>query len=241
MHNNIGLATIDSAHLQSMCLKIISKHGTKGLSGSSVASLIEITKNIEDPNNVLCKFENGAGIKIRTYEALALSYLTEYYQLMSSGENRYVIGVDIDDRFRSDTDRELYLSDGVLGVVNNKTKKMIQFMPFQQVLAQNILGNAKKDIQTTIIDEINRKVSRRNDYNDKSGLIVSVLPKDGSCIKLDEIIKQCNIESFLPSYLLIYEDNMFKCRVFHLTKDLIDRGISQTLKQSATLLGRIIN
>lgn len=230
--------------LLKLCLALIDREGVTSILGrKQVSDVIEINKHIIDPHNINnSRFKNGFDISLRITEALSLSYLALYYQNQAKQDLQYVIYVDVENDFKNGSGEELYLSDGVLAVIDNKTDTPSIFSPFQQVIAQNIIGgNKTKNIQDLIIQELNKKIARRNTYNDTSGLIVSVLPSYGSKIDLGEIINKCDVEKFLPTFFLLYSDDFGTCQVMHIDKGLATKGeeLDRVRQQSLIIHGKL--
>lgn len=228
--------------LMLVCLKAIKSNKLLDVIGRKQPSdFVDITQIIVDPNNIKdTHFKNGFNINLRITEALSLAYLALYYQHHAKRDVKYMVNVDIDDNFKNESQRELYLSDGALGEVDATTGEPGQFFPLQQVIAQTVIGkNTHSRIEDVIIQEMNKKTAKRDTYNEVSGLIVSVLPGHGSNLQLDEIIQKCDVEKFLPTFLLLYSDGFETCQVIHLDKALATKGeeIARMKRQSLIIHG----
>lgn len=77
---------------------------------------------------------------IRVLEGLSLAYLAEFCQKVANPNTDYAVGVSIGDDYKQQT--ELHLSDGILLEIDKTTGKNRR-LPFQQVMAQNIIGKNK--------------------------------------------------------------------------------------------------
>lgn len=240
----IAYASISPNDLMLVCLKAIQSNGLSSVIGRKQPSdFVNITQIIVDSNNIKDNhFKNGVDINLRITEALSLAYLALYYQHHTKRNIKYMVNVDIDDNFKNESQRELYLSDGVLGEVDATTGEPGRYFPLQQVMAQNVIGkNINSRIEDIIIQEINKKVARRDTYNKVSGLAVSVIPGHGSSLQLDEILQKCDIEKFLPTFLLLYSDNFETCQIIHLDKGLATKGeeITRMRRQSLIIRGSL--
>jgi len=230
MTGKIGIYTIDPIELKGLCLQAAEVAGlNKALGGKLLEEMLDITKELKDETGTLKSGDVNIGIRL--LEGLSLAYLAEFYQRVANPDTEYTVGVNIGDDYKQQT--ELHLSDGILLEINKPTGKNRR-LPFQQVMAQNVIGKNKGiDIEAEVIKQLNGKVQRRSDYSDTSGLIVAILPDENSRgLQADKIVEECDVESFKPTFILGYSDNLHKCTVLHLTKDLDE----ETTKQQAMFL-----
>lgn len=226
---------VNSGNLMHIALEIVKKHGIKAISGKAISDIEDVGTSFEDPTGIAGYFTGEKKITLSTIEGLSMAYVVEYYKHHASPGTEYLIGVDVEDKLDSLTERELYLSDGLLAV--HKGDKIESITPFQQVMAQNIVGrNTTLGIEDEIIERANNKIARRNDYNTVSGLIISAIPSGGR-IDLDKICKACDMEAFLPTFLILYKDNLDRCTVFHLDNNIktIDDLKEQSLEIKPSL------
>jgi hypothetical protein len=150
-------------------------------------------------------------------ELLSMAYLTTYYQHFDTESKKYFIGVDIEDSRKRQTERELYLSDGVLCV---HAEQGDTITPFQQVMAQNVLGaNVEHSIQEEIIQQTNNKIARRSTYNDACGLIISALPGNAT-FDVAAFLDSCDAEAFSPTFLMVYREGLKTCMVEYLDNSM---------------------
>lgn len=229
----IGIYTIDPAELKKLCLQAADAAGIgKALGGTPLEEMLDITKELKDETGTL-RPNDSMKIGIRLLEGLSLAYLAEFYQNTANPDTDYTVGVNIADDYAQQT--ELHLSDGILLEINKPTGKNRR-LPFQQVMAQNVIGKNKGvDIEKEVVKQLNGKVQRRGTYSDISGLILAILPDDKSgSLDAKKIIEQCDVESFKPTFILGYSDNLHRCTVLHLTKDLSEEAIK---RQSMFLQG----
>jgi hypothetical protein len=230
MISKIGIYTIEPLELKKLCLQAAEVAGlNKAFGGKPLEEILDITKELKDDTGTLKTGDVKIGIRL--LEGLSLAYLAEFYQRVADPDTEYTVGVNIADDYKQQT--ELHLSDGILLEINIPTRKSRR-LPFQQVMAQNILGSNKGiDIEEETIKQLSNKVQRRSDYSDVSGLIVAILPDENSRgLQADKIIEKCDVESFKPTFMLGYSDNLYKCTVLHLTKNLNE----ETINQQAMLL-----
>jgi len=215
----IGIYTIDPTELKKLCLQAADATGIgKALGGTPLEEMLDITKELKDETGTL-RPNDTTKIGVRLLEGLSLAYLAEFYRNTANPDADYTVGVNIADDYAQQT--ELHLSDGILLEIDKPTGKNRR-LPFQQVVAQNVIGNNKGiDIEEEVIKQLNSKVQRRDTYSDISGLILAILPDDKSAsLDAKKIIEQCDVESFNPTFILGYSDNLHKCTVLHLTKDM---------------------
>lgn len=215
----IGIYTIDPAELKKLCLQAAGAVGIdKALGSTPLEDILDITKELKDETGTL-RPNDATKIGIRLLEGLSLAYLAEFYQNTANPDMDYTVGVNIADDYTQQA--ELHLSDGILLEVDKPTGKNKR-LPFQQVMAQNVIGKNKGvDIEKEVVKQLNGKVQRRDTYSDISGLILAILPDDKSAsLDAKKIIEQCDVESFKPTFILGYSDNLHKCTVLHLTKDM---------------------
>ena len=201
----IGFTSTTSKDVLVAASKIIDKNANNLsvlISRKKISDLIKLDKIINDEKNILQLFSEGIGFDLRFYECLSLAYVCRYNEHHAKLGSDYILCVDVDDRFKGQTDKELFFSDGVMAhVINGEIKA---FTPMQQVLAQNLLGdNNGKTIADILIEEANKKIKRRDSYNDISGLIISVIANDDP-IDMNNIIKSIDTNAFLPTFLVVY-------------------------------------
>ena len=210
---------INPGNLMELCWEVIERHGLKkALSGRTISDMIDdMDIKMNDPLGIAGYFEKGTRITLSTIEALSMVYLTFYYQHKANPNSKYVIGIDIEDDMKK-LYKEEYLSDGLLAEHYKKEEPRIS--PFQQVMAQNLLGENKgKNIEDEVIKQCKRKTDRRDSYNKICGLLITVIT-DGGSIDLKRICDECDIRSFEPTFLLLYQDNLKECMVVELGKNL---------------------
>jgi hypothetical protein len=215
---NLRYTGVKPGNAFDVCFKIIEKYGLgKAMSGKAVSDFGDVDIEIEDPSNVSKHFQSGSRITLSTIELLSMAYLTTYYQNQDTEPKKYFIGVDIEDGRKGQTERELYLSDGVL-CIHAKDGETIT--PFQQVIAQNIVGpNAKNSIQEEIIRQTKKKIERRSTYNDVCGLIISALPGNAS-FDVAALLDSCDMEAFSPTFVMIYREELKTCLVEYLDNSI---------------------
>lgn len=213
--------TTTPGQLLDVSFGIVDQHGiAAAMSSREISSYKNIDIYIQDQAKSSQYFKDGGKILLSVIEAVSMAYVAIYYQQTSSDKSlKYSIGVDIQDRHKRLTEREYFLSDGVLSVSGGTQDDRLT--PFQQVTAQNILGksNQKLDIEAEIIKQINRKISRRRSYNDISGLIISACTNGGS-IDISKIVDQCDLEAFQPTFLIVYKDDFKSATVFYLDNNI---------------------
>lgn len=222
--------------LYHICQKIVKKYGIlAAMSGKAVSEFEEDEVIFDDILGIESYFKRKDGIILRTIEAISMAYICFYYENKASPKDTYYIGVDIEDKLKGQTEREVYFSDGLLSW--HKEGRAPIITPFQQVSAQNVVGaNKGIDIQKEIIKMIVAKCNRRNTYGEVYGLIVSVLPESGS-IDIAQICEECDLTAFSPTLLLVYEDNLKTCLVIDLTRNLggLEELKSRSLKISSVV------
>jgi len=208
-----------------VCFEIVKRYGLgKAMSGKPVSSFDDINIQAEDVSGLSSHFQLGAQITLSTLELLSMAYLVTYYQQLDIEPQKYFIGVDIEDGRKGQTERELYLSDGLLAIHGQNEETIT---PFQQVIAQNIVGsNAERSIQEEIIRQAKNKIERRSDYNDVSGLIISVLPGNNT-FDLVSLLDSCDMEVFSPTFLMIYREGLTTCMVEYLDNSIKSVGDMQ--------------
>ncbi len=201
-----------------ICFKIIKIHGlSKAISGKEISKYDNVDIYIEDEKKSAPYFKDGGKVLLSVPEAISMAYVATYYREKASDKkaHTYSIAVDIEDKHKSLTAREQYLSDGVLAIKGTQHKDD-SITPFQQVMAQNVIGkNIGNDIEQEIISQIKRKTNRRSSYHDVSGLIIGIYTNGGS-VDIANIAKHCDLEEFQPVFLIFYMDDLKRARVMYL-------------------------
>jgi hypothetical protein len=217
-----------------ICFRIVDTYGVeKAIAGKPISDYPNIHINTDDQDALQSYFKHGTKIQLSVVEALSMAYVATYYQQKSKDDKQttYGIAVDIEDKNSNQTAKELYFSDGVLAI-NSKTKGDT-ITPFQQVIAQNIVGkNQNTNIEDEVIRQFKRKLNRRSTYNEISGLIVSMLPSGGS-LDIEKVMLECNVDEFEPTFMVIFTDDMKTAEVLFLHKAI--QGIDD-LRMTALII-----
>lgn len=199
-----------------ICTRVIDKVGIdRAITGRKISELVPgIGFTLNDPDSIGHRFTSSK-INLSVTEAMSLGFIGLFLEKRAPG-CKTAIAVQIEDAYSSQT--EQIFSDGGIAVTNNN--KEARLVPFQEASAQNVKGdNTSEVIQDTLIREIARKTGRkrRGDYPYEAGLVITILPKERSSIKVDEVFKQCDVEAFDPTFLVLYQDNsLTKTMVFDL-------------------------
>ncbi len=159
-------------------------------------------------NNLPKFFASGRLIDINAGEMLSLGVIGVYYNLLDSHKSKsYQVVVGIDDSAK--TSIENVLSDGAIWDNQQKQK-----MPFQQVMVQGYFP-PKEVNEDFVIEAINDKIRRRNDYPNHCGLLVSIYGDKGA-INFKKIIDICDLDKFDIVFAVVY-------RLPELTKAIVAR------------------
>ncbi len=150
-----------------------------------------------DVANLPKDFASGRLVDINAGELLSLGVVGTYYNLLDQAKNKtYQVVVGVDDASKTLT--ENVLSDGAIWDNQNKGK-----MPFQQVLVQGFYPE-RKITEESVIDAINNKISKRTQYPNNCGLIVSVYGEKGQ-INFQKILESCDLDKFQVVFAVTYQ------------------------------------
>jgi hypothetical protein len=146
----------------------------KSLDDKRMVSLLLQNKTTEMPpiNKIPTDFSSGKLVDIHIGELLGLGIVGAWYNALGlDSGNTYQVVVAVDDNSKNDI--EFVLSDGAIWHDQAQAK-----MVFQQVTVQGYYPQ-KHITDMDIINTIQSKTDRRQDYPDNCGLIVNVYSSTG--------------------------------------------------------------
>jgi hypothetical protein len=181
--------------------------------GSAINHVLGLCENIDDEkmvdlmlhnkttkmpplNGIPADFASGKLIDIYVGELLGLGVAVAWYDYLGKEKkDTYQVVVAVDDSSKSQI--EYLLSDGAIWHDQAQAK-----MVFQQVTVQGY--HPQKNItDSDIINAINSKAERRQDYPDNCGLIVNVYSRTGT-FDFTNITNNTDVEKFNTVLCIVY-------------------------------------
>lgn len=210
-----------------LCMNAVQAIGLKTwlvLSGRPLSQQFDSKLHIRDTKEK-AQF-SGESIELSWREALGLAVIALYHQAFLK-PYRFRAILQVDDAARRS--KEQTMSDGAITRTDKKTRQ-----PFQQVLAQNIIGtNKNKNIESIVLDCVKDKASKRSSYPTSAGLAVSVFPSKGA-INIGKLTSLSEANVFKPTLLLLFQHDFKKADVYRLDgspspHDLVTKRLSVNL------------
>lgn len=171
---------------------------SKNMNDRQLVNLLLHNKTTEMPpiNELPADFASGKLVDIYVGELLGLGVAGAWYDYLGQvGGDTYQVVVAVDDSSKKDI--EYVLSDGAIWHDQAQSK-----MVFQQVTVQGYYPQ-KHVIDTDIINAIQSKADRRQDYPDNCGLIVNVYSTKGM-FDFANIMENSDIDKFNTVLCVIY-------------------------------------
>lgn len=215
----VGTMEMPPQQLVKLCMKAAKKQDyklNKLLSGRAL-EVAEAEKFKDVGSQQVMEKISDRSIRLSWSEALGLGLAAMFLERLNKNEEKLRAGVRIDDAHQNES--ELLLSDGFIG---NKAG----ITPFQQVMAQNLLGkNQGKRIEPIVKDSLSMKFKKRKSYNFHHGLIVSIFQPPFSRVRetgellAHRIMHLGYHKIFYPTVLIIYRNDLSRCSIFLLEGD----------------------
>lgn len=183
-------------------------------SGSAINHVLGLSENMNDkqmvnlllhnkmtempPVNEIPKdFSSGKLVDITVGELLGLGVTGAWYDCLGQDdENTYQVVVAVNDTSKNNI--EYVLSDGAIWHDQAQAQ-----MVFQQVAVQGYYPTTKHVTDEDIINAIQSKTNRRQDYPDNCGLIINVYSPSGM-FNFDSIMENADVDKFNTVLCIIY-------------------------------------
>lgn len=203
-----------------ICMKFAKEHDYDLgvlLTSKRLGVLDELKLRPEEVGGLAKQFKETA-IDLSWKEALGVALSGEFFNRLGGGKQKHRIGVQIGEHHAKQ--KELLLSDGFISRVGSG------IIPFQEVVAQNIVGKDKgKKIKDVLKRTVSEKIAKRNTYNLNHGLIINVFqPSFSGAIGLSgqllvrEMVDWGYANKYYPTFLIIYRNDLSICDIYLLNR-----------------------